>query len=557
MLTQSFLLRMPRPEPATVHPLVRRYQSLVHDEIWRHDALADVSWRGRYCAFLRVLSITVQGVFKNKIFIESAALAYYTIISLGPIVTLAIIISSFFVQKNGEEDFATPLLSNIIMHVAPTLSEYNKHEEQGYINQAEPKSPPASAPRPAPVTPPADTAPSAADHAAVAAPADTEQAKAAASAVVKSTFKPELLTMINTMIKSARSGKMGALGLALLVFICIQLIISIENTFNSIWGVRRGRSLMQRVIIYWAIISLGTLVGFAAGTLLSVSALSAWMDQLPWGLSYLNFHGVSASALLFLMVTLLLAGFYRFMPNTAVRWKPALLGGVAAALFLTLNNYLSFLYISKVISASSLYGSIGIFPMLLFGLYIFWLLILLGGQLTFALQNADYLTDDRLWNQVSPRVRRLLSLAAFLHVARAFLRREEGPNSAELAERLRVPGNLLNECLTRLCDLHLLSPIETPDEYGHPIVRYQPGRALERLTLGEFHHDLDDFGNSDGESVLHGADPVVRRYLDTLAQFETTVGARQTFGELLANDGAAAALLDPVATSPQKPAFSA
>ncbi len=519
-------------DPVSTPPpgFLRRCQNLVHDDIWRHAALNERTPRGFAYALLRIASISIQGTFKNKIFVEAAALGYYTLISLGPLVSLAIIISSFFVQKNGEEH-AAESLNQLILYIAPPVNELSSRDLPSAASRSATRAPGAAK------TPAGSSAaPSVLLDTGNLILAPTAGANPAFTPLGDSGNNPEVVKFIDKMIKNARSGKVGAFGLAILVFICIQLIITIENTFNSIWGVRRGRSLSQRVVMYWAIISLGTLVGLTAGTLFSAATLARMIDDLPDGLQFLQLHGLVPHVVSFLLVAGLLAIFYRFIPNTTVRWRPALLGGFVATLFLTLNNFLSFLYVSKVISSQSFYGSIGIFPVLMFGLYIFWLLILLGGQLTYAVQNADFLTDDRLWNQVSPRVRRLIGLAAFLQVSRAFIRRETELSVDDLVERLRVPANILNECLTRLCDLHLLSPIDALDQHGRHLVRYQPGRVLDRLTLGDFQRDWDKLGNSESEAILTAADPIVPVYLETLARFEASAGLQQTFRALLADE---------------------
>jgi membrane protein len=519
---------MLRPPPTSPAGFLHRFHHLVHDRIWRHDALLAHGLRGWWYALLRMLCITVQGSVKNKIPSQAAALSYSSLISLGPIVSLAIIISSFFVQKN-DTDFATQMLQSVIQYIAPPVHEFSKHEEETYDENEAPVTDDEGV-----LTATDGTAlqPSAPNGANSSTPAATAPADAAAPAH-PAAFNPAIVRVLDQMIHSAKSGKVGALGLALLVFIGIQLIITIENTFNSIWGVRRGRGLMHRIVMYWAIISLGTLVAFTAGTLFSAATLARFFVNLPAGLQFMKMFGLLPHALSFVLVSLLLATFYRFIPNTLVRWSPALAGGVTATVFLTLNNYLSFLYVNKVISSESLYGSIGIFPVLMFGLFIFWLLILLGGQVTFAVQNANYLTDERLWMQVSPRVRRLLSLASFLQVARAFVRKLDGPTAADLVDGLRVPGNILNECINRLCDLKLLSTVETMGEHEELVLRYQPGRDLGHLTLGDFHRELDELGNSDGADVLHATDPVVQEYLEAVAHFEKSAGLNRTFSELV------------------------
>ncbi|MCH7814288.1 MAG: YihY/virulence factor BrkB family protein, partial [Planctomycetes bacterium] len=188
---------------------------------------------------------------------------------------------------------------------------------------------------------------------------------------------PELVKFLDQIIDSARSGTVGAVGLLLLIFISIQLLTSIEKTFNEIWGVQRGRSWFQRIVFYWTFISLGAVLGFTSVTLLSAATLAHLFDLLPYGAQLLIWF---APLLSFLIVIALLVAFYRFIPNTAVHWRPALAGAFFVACLLFLNNYFSYIYVQRVITHQSLYGSLGIIPVLMIGLYIFWFFILIGGQ---------------------------------------------------------------------------------------------------------------------------------------------------------------------------------
>jgi membrane protein len=479
---------MPQPKAKTVHPAIRRVLRLMHEEIWHHSVIGERSWRGRFFALLRVGSVTITGIFKNRIFSQAAALGYSSLMSLGPIISLAIIISAYISQPQSEK-FATDTLNSLISFIAPSTA------------------------------------------AAGNLTATTPNAK----------LNDSLVNVLNHLVSSARSRTVGALGLFILVFISIQMIITIENNFNSIWGVRRGRKLIRRILFYFTVFCLGVLAVFTSGTLMSERTLARTIRHLPWGLNVLGSYGLLPHLLAFTLLSLLLTFFYKFIPNTKVRWRPALLGGAIVALFLILNNYLSFLYVSKVLNAQSLYGSVGILPILMFGLYVFWLLLLLGGQLTYAVQNASIITEDRLWAQVSPRTRRLLSLAAFLQIARAFVRRQPGPTSEELSKILRVPANLLNEGLTRLTDLHMIAAVDGASEHGKVEQRFQPARPLPQLTLGEFHHCFDVFGNTDGDETLKDSDAVLPHYLKALAHFEHGPALHRNFADLMNDDTPAAA----------------
>jgi len=473
---------MPQSKAPSPWHLARHYRKLVMEDIWHHSMVFDKSLRGRFYALLRVLSITVRGIMSKKMFSQAAALSYASLMSLGPIISLAIMLSTFVLQSNSEE-FTTNIFNRIVKFIAPDTSM---------------------------------------DGVAAGQP------------------NQQLISLLNSVVESAHHWKGNLFSLLFLVFICIQMMISIENNFNNIWGVRRGRDTLRRIVLYWTVFSLGVLAAFTTATVLSAATWGrVAQDHLPtWAKDIVgNFTGVS-HLVAFVLLTLLLAVFYKFIPNTKVRWRPALTGGIVVAVCLILNNYFSFLYVATVLNKMSLYGSVGIIPILMFGLYVFWTLVLFGGMLTYAVQNANNITADRLWNLVSPRTRRLLNLAAFLQIARTFLRKEPGPTVEDLANTLRVPAAILNEGLGRLTDLQMVSATEVTNEDGDINIRYQPGRPLHQLTLGKFHRSIDMLGNTEGDEHLEATDPILPQYVTALRQFESGPSLERTFAELLKDEKA-------------------
>jgi membrane protein len=519
----------PPAKPPSAMQWLQRTRKVLQEEIWHHKIVFDQTARGRYYAFLRVLSITFRGVLTKKMFSQAAALSYASLMSLGPIVSLAIMLSTIVLQNNSEE-FTTNLLHQIVTFIAPSTSI----AEQQAVPEVAPASnddnnPPANSGTPLPAT-------------TATTPAATTPAPGPAD-VVPVQPNQQLVDMIKSFVDSAHSRTIGVFGLVVLVFICIQMMVSIETNFNNIWGVRRGRDILRRIILYGTVFTLGVLAAFTTAVVLSAATWGKFAkDQLPaWGRDILgNFTGAT-HLIAFLLLTVLLAVFYRFIPNTRVRWGPALLGGMVVATGLILNNYLSFLYVSMVLNRMSLYGSVGIIPILMFGLYVFWTMVLFGGLLTYAVQNVNNITADRLWNQVSPRTRRLLNLAAFLQIARASLRQQPGPTSEELANILRVPAAILNEGLGRMMDLKLVSLVEVTNAADHVELRYQPNQPLHQLTLGAFHHDLDIVGNTAGDETLLATDALVPAYLAALTEFESGPALNRNFADLLARETAGGA----------------
>lgn len=508
---------------------LRKLPRLLRNEIWHTSVVGERSLRGRYFALLRFLSITWQGILDNRIFGSAAALSYSSLLALGPLVAIVIMVSGFVLQNSDDEDVAARMLTRAIYFVAPQTQDYSQTEPEK-MGPAAKKSQDAGQAKAADNKAEPKTVENASGEERVPMTIEGEDGE-------EIPLNPELVDFINNLVDKSRSGAVGLLGSLILIAISIQLIISIENTFNSIWGVRRGRAWMHRVVLYWTLISLGAVLGFAAIFLLTASTIKRFFDHIPFGIgeSLFQLGMLGAPLVSFAILVFLLAVFYRFIPNCHVSWRPALVGGFIVALLLVANNYLSFLYIDRVVRAQSLYGSVGIVPILMFGLYVFWVFALLGGQITYGIQNVDLLTNQRAWSHTSPQTRQLLSLAALLTVARRFLDCDPPISQSELADKLRVPVNVLNESLTQLVDMGMISLVDVDDDDEEDAVHYQPGRPLERISLASFKEALENAGNREGGDLLLGVDPVLRLYQQELLDYTDKKEANRSLADLLNN----------------------
>ena len=462
-----------------------RLPEFLNRTIWRSDFLNDRSARGRLYAFLRVLSIVINGCSNNRLLNRSAALSYYSLIGLGPLVAILVMVSGFFLQR-GDSDLVANSLNRVLLFIAPPVAELNRIADTGPVGEIG-----------------RDPAPDLHDG------AQEKSAVAPTSAALNT----DLINLINNIIASTRSGTVGLVGAFLLFVIGIQLITSIEKTFNGIWGVRRGRSWFQRIVFYWTFITLGAVLGFTGVTVLSAATFIRLFDQLPFGGDFIRTFSWAGPLFSGLIITSLLCAFYRFIPNTMVRWRAALVGAFFVTLLLILNNYISFIYVHRVITQKSLYGSLGIIPVLMVGLYIFWFFILVGGQVTYSVQNADRLTHQEAWRDISPHTRELMGLATFLMIARRFKNCSPPCTADEISESTRVPGQIINESLSRLADLDLISSTVSNDDNGVETTRYLPARPLSSLSLGKIQERLREAGNSTGADIILQSDPLIERYL--------------------------------------------
>ena len=173
---------------------------------------------------------------------------------------------------------------------------------------------------------------------------------------------------------SSQANKLGVAGLAVLLVTAIALILTIDRTLNNIWRVKAPRPLAQRVLIYWAAITLGPLVLAVSLAVSSfvVSASSGLVGSLPFSLRFL------LDVFQFVLVAGGLAALYHYVPNTYVKWTHAWAGGVFVAAGIEVAKKALSLYLSNVPTYSVIYGAFATLPILLVWIYVAWIIVLLG-----------------------------------------------------------------------------------------------------------------------------------------------------------------------------------
>ncbi len=257
---------------------------------------------------------------------------------------------------------------------------------------------------------------------------------------------------------AAKARGVGTLGLVLLVVTALALVLTIDRTLNGIWRVRRPRPLGQRVLVYWAALTLGPLALGMSLTLTSyaVSASKGWVSALPGGL------GLLLDVIQFGVLAAACAGLFHYVPNTAVRWRHALAGGVFVALAFEGAKWLLAWYLDSVPTYSAVYGAFAAVPILLLWVYLVWVIVLLGAVI------AAYAPSLQMRVVARPQVpgwRFELSLAVLrqLHAARTAGR--HGLAMTELARRMRLDPLQLEPVLEMLAELDWVQPL---DEAGTP-----------------------------------------------------------------------------------------
>ena len=252
---------------------------------------------------------------------------------------------------------------------------------------------------------------------------------------------------------SGKASKLGVVGLVALLVTALALVFTIDRTLNNIWRVRRPRPLGQRVLVYWAAITLGPLL-LALSVSLTSSALAASrglvVEVIPGGVSFL------LDVLQFVMVAGGMAALYRYMPNTYVRWGHAWVGGVLVAASMELAKRLLAVYLTAVPTYSVVYGAFATVPILLVWIYMAWLIVLLGAVITAYLPSL-MAGVVRTASAHGWQFQLALEVVRQLHIARQSP--EHGATAEQLAAALHVDLLQLEPVLESLTRLDWVAPL--------------------------------------------------------------------------------------------------
>ena len=272
---------------------------------------------------------------------------------------------------------------------------------------------------------------------------------------------------------AAKAGEMGWVGALALLISALALILTIDRKLNDIWRVREGRPLTQRVLVYWALLTLGPLLlaGSLSVTSYALSASKGLVATMPGGLKLL------LGSLQFFLMALGVSALYRYVPNTRVRWSHAFLGGLFVASGLELAKKLLAWYLSTVPTYSVVYGTFAIVPILLVWIYLVWVIVLLGAvvsaYLPSLLSGVARRGDTPGWSyQLALELLSHLNRARQHNASSVLPPESRGLSLTHLAQTLRVDRLQLEEPLQALRGLDWVGCLD--EEEGRWVLLVDP-----------------------------------------------------------------------------------
>jgi membrane protein len=307
--------------------------------------------------------------------------------------------------------------------------------------------------------------------------------------------RTQMVDTILSYVNETDVTALGSLGVLFLFVTAISLLDNIEKAFNTIWGVKHGRTLWRKFTDFFTITVFCPVL-----ILMAISTTAGLQDDamVQWILSFSAFNIVYVyllKILPYLLVILALTFMYSFMPSTKVRLLGALAGGFVAGTAWQTAYWIYVTYNVGVSRYNAIYGSFAQFPFFLFWLYISWTIVLLGAQISYAAQNVSVHVREVRAGVISQRERKKIALLTMLVLTRRFEAGRPPATTDQVGALLGVPAKVINEALAILESRGLVVPVD--DERGTSYaLRLDPSR----VTVAEVFAAMEQYREA-GESL--------------------------------------------------------
>ncbi len=291
-----------------------------------------------------------------------------------------------------------------------------------------------------------------------------------------------LLEKAQTAISQTRGGYLAGIGAIVLLWAVMSLLDQIENSFNHIWQIRSSRPWYRKFTDYLAIMLITPVFLIAASsvTVCIGTELSDFMNTAAILDFFKPIVSFFVKVIPYFIFWIVLTVVYIILPNTKVKFMPALVSGIIAG---TILQLLQWLYIDLqfgISRLSAIYGSFAAIPLFIVFLQSCWLIVLLGAEVSFANQNLSRYEYESEALNVSHYQKRALVIMIMNMITRNFSNGSKPLSAESIASNLKIPVRLVRDILQDLGNAELVSVIHDDD---HTERLYQPAIDINKMTI--------------------------------------------------------------------------
>ena len=305
----------------------------------------------------------------------------------------------------------------------------------------------------------------------------------------------QLISFAQNLLESTKGGVVAGIGIVVLFWTIINVIGNIEESFNHIWKIDKGRSISRKFSDYLSLMLLAPIILIASSSItVFLKVKITWLItiiQLPELGTRLVISALSLSPLVLMIA--LFAFTFIFMPNHKISYRAGIIAGVVTGLMFHL---LQWAYLSLQIGVSSynaIYGSFAALPLFIVWLETGWMIVLFGCEVAFFLQNYAIYRNNNRFSDLSFSLKKVIALQITHLIIKNFMQLNNPLTSAEIATRLVIPIAFIQPVLSKLIASHIIVEFKNQDEDDEV---YLPAVDINILTIAYVINTLEQCGQN-------------------------------------------------------------
>jgi membrane protein len=311
-----------------------------------------------------------------------------------------------------------------------------------------------------------------------------------------------LMGFVDKYLGRINEGFLTGIGLIILFWSVLKVFGNIESSFNNIWQIKKSRMFTRQFTDYISLLIIAPVLLIITSSF-NVSQLASVSESLPF-LHYLDtFLKILVRILSLTLIWFVFTLIYIIIPNTKVRFIPALIAGIIAGTLFQLLQWGYVNFQSLLSSYGAIYGTFAALPLFMMWLELSWLITLVGAEISYAYQNAASYEQEAQGVQVSQKNRRALVLLVAHRIIKAFTEGKPPMNADDIASQLAIPVRLVRDIIYDLINAKIINEIYTQEIRE---IAYQPALDPAKITISYVIDAIDNQGQYvifDTESTDH------------------------------------------------------
>jgi len=336
------------------------------------------------------------------------------------------------------------------------------------------------------------------------------------------------IQQIFDLVDSTDFTALGIIGLFILFWSIIKVLGTIEKTFNAIWGVEKHRPLIRKLSDYLLVMLIGPLIIMLSSALIAMVFSGRFIVLLEqvMGRFFILYHlALGFSGVLGIIITF--AFLYGYLPNTKVRFLSAVGGGIVAGVIWYGTQLVYIKFQISVTSYNAIYGAFATLPIFLIWLYLDWIILLLGAEFSFAIQNYKTYTPESALTNISFSTRLRLASMIVGEICEHFEQGKGGWHLESFQERNYLPVRLIKGILCVLRENKVILEVEDGG--------FVPGEEPANLNLKKVYSCVGGVADDrflvlmtvSDKHIIEHLDREENRYLSYLSQNSYASGSRE------------------------------